>query len=114
MKDSLQELEDKYVRRVLRGRKLRAALNKDKQYMRALRKRKEKLQATLKVRKSDKKKYALSTDIDLEILGKIYKLEQKKLSVIDKNLVRLVRTQLEHDWRNSLIRELNRLLKKYR
>ena len=68
----------------------------------------------MKVKPEDKKKYLLLEDQDYEILEKIYKLEKKQLSSEDKKLVKLLRTQLERDWRTPLVKFLDRLLKKYK
>lgn len=114
MKKSLQAIEDYYYQKGLRGDKLRQATENDSQYIRFLKERHSKLTNKLKVKASDKKKYNLSTDIDYEILAKIYQLENKKLSSKDTETIKLIRTQLERDWRMQLIKFLNRLLKKYK
>lgn len=110
---SLQDIEDKYVARGLKGRRLKITVEGDKQYQSLLRKGKKEISKKVLVTAKDKKQYVLSTDADLEILEKVYALEKKKLSVADKELVRLVRSQLKLDWRVPLVRELNKLLKKY-
>ncbi len=66
------------------------------------------------VRLGDKKRYVLEKKGDYQILKRIYQLEKKKLSAVDKQVVKLIRTQLRHDWRMPLLRELNRLLRKYK
>ncbi len=111
---SLQEIEDFYVRLGYRGNKLREALSKDKEYQRLLKERKQKLTKQFKVTSREKKKYVLSTDADFEILGKCKQLEKLKLTKEDKFLVKLIKSQLEDDWRKSLIQTLNKLLKKYK
>jgi len=68
----------------------------------------------IKIKPQDKKHYLLVDKKDIEILEKIYKLEGKKLSAEDKKLVKLIRTQLERDWRTPLLGFLDQLLKKYR
>ncbi|MBU2458805.1 MAG: hypothetical protein KKB29_00360 [Nanoarchaeota archaeon] len=51
---------------------------------------------------------------DFIILNKIRELEKMKLSLNAKEEVKLIRTQLEKDWRAPLIKSLNKLLKKYK
>ena len=58
------------------------------------------------------KKYLLKTKRDLEILKLCNKLLKLELSKSDKDLVLLIRTQLEKDWRKHLINQLSKLLKK--
>lgn len=62
----------------------------------------------------EKRNYILNDKKDLIILEKIKKLEKNKLDRNDKEIIRLIKTQLKHDWRNPLIDYLNRSLKKYR
>ena len=64
--------------------------------------------------KSDKKKYALKTKRDIEILNLCKKLEKLNLLENDKALVTLIKTQLEKDWRKHLIIKLKKLLNKYK
>ena len=59
------------------------------------------------------KKYILKTKRDFEILNSCKKLQKLKLSEKDKDLVALIKTQLERDWRKHLINKLNCLFKKY-
>ena len=62
----------------------------------------------------DKKKYVLKTKRDLEILNLCKKLEKVKLLKKDKDLVALIKTQLEKDWRKYLLIKLNDLLNKHK
>lgn len=110
---SLQAIEDYYYRKGLRGDKLRKATQNDREYLKMLKKRWLKLTKEFPVKSQDRERYILSTDQDYEILGKIYKLERRKLSDKDKTLVKLVRTQLEHHWRTPILKFLNGLLKRY-
>ena len=64
--------------------------------------------------KYERKKYVLSDKKDLIILQKIKFLEKKKLCKEDKETLKLIRTQLEKNWRTPLIKYLNKLSKKYR
>ena len=63
--------------------------------------------------KTEQNKYVMSTNEDYRILKKIKQLEKLKLTKEDKNLVRLIKTQLELNWRKYLIGTLNQLLKRY-
>ncbi len=65
-----------------------------------------------KLTPSEKKKYVLPTDTDYEILDKCKKLEKMKLTKEERFLVKLIKTQLEADWRKPLLKVLNKLLKK--
>ncbi len=60
------------------------------------------------------KKYLLQTKRDIEILDKCKQLEKQKLTKEDKALVKLIKTQLEKDWRKHLLDKLDKLLKRYR
>ncbi len=61
----------------------------------------------------DKQKYVLEDPKDLVILEKIKSLEIKKLQKEDKVILKLIKTQLERNWREPLIVYLNKLIKKY-
>lgn len=69
------------------------------------------LTVKISLTKREKKKYVMSTDQDYEILSKIKQLEKCDLNKQEKFLVRLVRTQLERDWRKWLIKELDWILR---
>ena len=58
-------------------------------------------------------KYVLKTKKDIEILNLSKRLEKPKLSKADRDLVTLIKTQLERDWRKYLIIKLEKLSKKY-
>jgi hypothetical protein len=113
-KESLQQIEKFYIERGYAGERLRAALAKDKEYNKILAKRKQKLTTQLKVTAAEKRKYVLSIDEDFEILAKCKKLEKRKISGEDRQAVKFIKTQLEHDWRQSLSKALDKLLKKYK
>lgn len=68
---------------------------------------------TVKITKSDRKKYILKTPRDEWILKACKKLERKKLAPQDKFLVKFIKTQLYDDWRGPLVGELKKLLQKY-
>lgn len=57
-----------------------------------------------------KEKYLLPEDRDFEILAKCKKLEKLPLTERDKNLVKVIESQLEENWRKPLIKKLNELL----
>lgn len=112
-KETLQGIEDFYENKGYKGKKLRVALEIDKGYQKLLEERKRKLLADFRVTEKEKSKYVLSLDSDFKILGLCKKLEKLKLSKTDKELVRLIRSQLELEWRTPLLKELNRIARKY-
>ena len=116
MEKSLQEIEDSYRNSGYSGRKLQKVLARDKEYQKLLKERRQKLtkKFKFKVTSSEKKKYVLSTDADFEILAKCKKLEKVKMKKEDKFLVKLIRTQLELEWRKYLVKTLDQLLKSYK
>lgn len=111
---SLQEIEDFYVKTGHKEDKLRQALEKDKEYQKLLNERKQKLTKKFKVSTTENRKYVLSTNTDFDILAKCKHLEKMKLSKKDREFVRFVKTQLEHDWRKPIIRELDKLMREYK
>ena len=66
----------------------------------------------IKIIKEGNKKYIIDEKRDLIIYKKIKKLEKKKLNMQEKEKLKLIKTQLEGDWRKYLIQELNKLEKK--
>ena len=112
-KISLQDIGDFYFNLGYREEKLEAALSKDKAYQQLLKNKKQKITKTLKVSPTDKKKYALATDIDLEILNQCNVLAKQKLSESDEELIELIKSQLLDDWRSPLLKKLKSLFKKY-
>lgn len=113
MKKSLQEIEDYYMSQGLSGEGLRKALNEDKKFQEILQERKQQIKNKLGVSDEDEEKYLLSKEEDYKILAKARELESKQLTNEDKEIVRLVLTQLEEEWREPLLDKLNELLKKY-
>ena len=70
---------------------------------------------TIKISKYEKRKYVLSTKKDLKILNKIHEVEKiRNLNKDEKFLLKLIRTQLEHDWRTPLMKTLDKILKRRR
>jgi hypothetical protein len=68
----------------------------------------------MRITKYEKRNYLLNDKKDLIILSKIKMLEKKKLSKKDKEIVKLIRTQLKADWRTPLVDYLNKLSIKYK
>jgi len=110
----LQEIQDYYENQGYSGDELRKVLEKDKEYQKLLNKRKEKLRKEFSITKAEQRKYVMSRDADYEILSKVKKLEKLNLTKEDKSVLKLIRTQLEYDWRKYLIQELNKILRKYK
>ncbi len=63
--------------------------------------------------KAEQRKYVMPTSEDYEILKKVKQLEKLKLTKEEKKVVRLIKTQLELEWRKYLLMALTKLLKKY-
>jgi len=57
------------------------------------------------------KKYIIDEKRDEEILMKVRKLEKVKLSKANKDSIKLIKTQLEKDWRKYLLQKLNSMIK---
>jgi len=68
----------------------------------------------MKITKYEKKSYVFKEPRDYKILAKIKELERKNLTKNDKEIIKLIRTQLKDDWRLDLIKYLNKLLKRYK
>ena len=62
---------------------------------------------------AERKKYVLSTKKDIYMLATCKELESKILSPEDKRLCRLIKSQLEEDWRKPLIKIIKDIAKKY-
>lgn len=109
-KVSLQQIEDYYINFGYNGNKLRKAVEKDKDYQSALKQKKALLAKKFNLTSIEKRKYVMSVDADFEILAKCGQLEKTKLAKQEKELVKLIKSQLENDWRKPLMRKLNQLL----
>jgi hypothetical protein len=70
--------------------------------------------ATGSTTETEKKKYLLPEARDLEILLKCREIESLNINENDRNMVELIKSQLENDWRKYLLAALNQLLKKYK
>lgn len=114
MKKSLQQIEDFYQSKGYKEERLRTALAKDKEYQSILKDRKNRLTQKFKVTNKEKKIYVLSTDKDYGILAKCKELEKLKISKEDRLLIKIIKSQLEDDWRGHLLKKLNKLLQKYK
>lgn len=68
----------------------------------------------MKITTYEKKNYVLNDKKNLLILSKIKEVEKNKLNEKDKEIVRLIRTQLKQDWQTPLVNYLNKLLRKYK
>ena len=68
----------------------------------------------VKITPLDRRKYVFDNKKDELIFKKSKKLEAKKLDKRDKEVVKLIITQLKKNWRDPLISYLNKLLKKYK
>jgi len=110
--DSIDKLIGFYVKLGYTGYKLKKVLGKDKSYWRLIKERRAELRR-LGLDQSEIKKYVLLTNKDVEILITCKRLEKINLTKEDRSLVKLIKTQLEEDWRTPLKIELNRLLRKY-
>lgn len=110
---SLQSIQDSYEQQGLRGERLRKALADDGEYQRLLAAKHAALASAQNVPPEDAGRYVMATDRDIEILGKIRMIETLPLSEHDARAVRLIRAQLEYDWRTSLLAELDGMLARY-
>ncbi len=108
--DSISAIQHTFIIQGLRGEKLRQAIENNKEYQRIMKRRASKL--VIKNKKVSGK-YVMSVDDDYEIMNLISKLENKKLSKSDREVIKLLKTQLEHDWRLPLKKFLEKLLKQY-
>ena len=113
LESRILEIEDFYKHEGYSGEKLRKILERDKEWKKLIKKRKQKLEKKFALTKLESEKYVMSTDDDYEILSKIKKIEKMKLTNEKKLLVKLIKSQLEHDWRKNLIKTLNKILQKH-
>ncbi|MBI2622306.1 hypothetical protein HYW66_01570 [Candidatus Microgenomates bacterium] len=113
MAKSLQQIEDYYLAKGLRGEELRNVLEKDREYQRLLQERKSRIRNKYGISEEEEKEYLLPNEEDYEILSLVKLLENKNLSNIDSQTVKLIKAQLLDDWRGSLLEKLKQLLQKY-
>lgn len=67
----------------------------------------------MKITRLERKKHLLKEKNDLLILQKIKEIETYKLNNKNKEIVKLIRAQLEYNWRTPLIKYLNKILRKH-
>lgn len=113
MTDSLQHIEDYYISQGLKGEALRTALENDTKYQTLLKVSKAVIRNKYDITEQEEKEYLLPNEEDYEILSTIKFLERKKLSLHDKEIINLIKTQLGDDWREPLLKRLKQLTEKY-
>ena len=109
---TLDELVGFYAKLGYTGFNLKSKVEKDGRYAQLLKKRKDYL-TKIGVSKIEQKKYVLLTGKDVEILRRCNKLE-KTVNKEDGLVVKLIKTQLEEDWRSPLMKKLKELERKYK
>ncbi|MBI4058960.1 hypothetical protein HY404_01835 [Candidatus Microgenomates bacterium] len=113
MTKSLQQIEDYYLSQGLKGEELRNTLEKDNEYQELLKERKVAIRDKYSITKQEEKGYVLPNEEDYEILSLVKTLESRKLPENDREIVELIKTQLEAEWRQPLLDKLKQLLQKY-
>ncbi len=68
----------------------------------------------MKLNDYEKRNYVLNDERDLVILGKIKEIERYDIKKEEKEIIKLIRTQLKSDWRTPLIKYLDKLIVKYK
>ena len=68
----------------------------------------------MKLTSYEKRNYLFLDKKDFIILKKIKLVEREKLNAKDKEIVNFIRTQLKRNWRNPIIKYLDKLLLKYK
>ncbi len=63
------------------------------------------------ISKEERKKYVLLRKTDREILKLAHEIEKRKTSAHENMILRLIRTQLERDWRKPLLQMLKEMKK---
>jgi hypothetical protein len=113
MAKSLQEIEDYYLSKDLKGEDLRKALEADSEYQALLKERKSKIREKYGITEEEEKEFILPNEEDYEILSGLKVLESKQLTPEDEELVRLIKSQLREDWRTPLRTKLRELISNY-
>ena len=109
---TLSSIQDAYYRKGYRGARLRAALARNPAYRRLV----TVLRTESGARSASRRelgRYVLSEAQDMDILQLVKRLERRHLSASERAILRLIRTQLEADWRTPLLRFLRTLDRKY-
>ena len=112
-RQSLSAIERSYTNQGYQGARLRQALERDYGYQALLAERRQRLARQFSITPSERKRYVLSTEQDFAILALCKRLARQKLTAQERTLVRLIRTQLEHDWRAPLLKALRNVARKY-
>jgi len=114
MKKSLQKIQDFYEKQGYKGSKLRNILLKDKNFNNLVNERRAILTKAFPLSKDERSKYVMSVDRDFDILKKVKLLEKLNLNQQEQFITKFIKTQLEYDWRRWVIKELDKILKKYK
>lgn len=112
MAKSLQQIEDYYLSQGFEGEALRNALENDAKFQELLKERKTAIRNKYGITEEEKE-YLLPDEEDYEILSMVKTLKNKSLSNTDGEIVELIKTQLEDEWRKSLLDKLKQLSQKY-
>ena len=113
MAKSLQEIEDYYLSQGLEGEDLRKALESDGEYQVLLKERKSVIRNKYGITEDEEREFLLPNEEDYEILSGIKALEKKQLSPEDEEVIKLIKSQLQEDWRTPLLTKLRELVEKY-
>jgi hypothetical protein len=72
------------------------------------------MRKTLHITDYERKNCVLNNTKDLMILSNIKEIERSNLNKNDRNVIKLITTQLKKDWRMPLILYLNILKRRYK
>ena len=114
MTKPLQEIEDYYLSQGLKGEDLRKALDSDSVYQALLKERKSVIRNKYGITEDEEKEFLLPNEEDYEILSGVKALEKKQLSKEDGEAVKLIKSQLQDDWRTPLRIKLQELIGLYK
>lgn len=113
MAKSLQKIEDYYLSKGLKDEDLRKALDNDSEYQALLKERKSVIRNKYGITENEEKEFILPNEEDYEILSGIKALENKQLSKEDEGIIKLIKSQLQEDWRTPIRTKVLELTKKY-
>lgn len=113
MVKSLQQIEDYYLSRGFKGEELRKALERDSEFQQLLKEKKAEIRDKFGVTEEEEKEFLLPNEEDYKVLSIVKNLESKDLSDNDTEIVKMIKTQLQADWREPLLSKLKQLLQKY-
>jgi hypothetical protein len=111
---SAQEIEDYYVDRGLKNDELRRALMSDSEYRQVINNKRRQRINIFGLTSSEKLRYVLATDLDVDILKRTKSLLGCELSEEDRETLEFILTQLYEDWRSPIFDKLNAIERKYR